>query len=215
MKSLIRTILGLTAALLPLSAWAQEDGLRFRTLYLKGMVTAYHDENDETARLYSNQLVDDGDKLTTSRDSETVLRLKGLGLVYLAPKTRVHIERLRNGEKGPLCRIRLITGRVLCQSDPGSSGLFEVTAGKVTCHEHGTLFEVIRRDEELKAISFEGSLVLDYHGKTSLAKANESIKLDNGKFRYRNHHLKREEQDQLQAWKELSAKIQGSIPQHP
>lgn len=215
MKSLSLMSLGLAAVLLPLCVFAQEDGLRFRTLYLRGMITAYHDENDETARLYSNQLVDDGDKLTTSRDSEVVLRLKGLGLLYLAPKTRIHIERLRGGDKGPLCRIRLITGRVLCQSESGSSGLFEVTAGKVVCHEHGTLFEIMRQEEELKAISFEGSLVLDYHGKTSLAKANESIKLDNGKFRYRNHHLKREEQDHLQAWKDLWAKIQASTPQHP
>jgi ferric-dicitrate binding protein FerR (iron transport regulator) len=194
------------------TSFAQEDSTRFRTLLAKGMVTAYRDENDETAKLYTNQIVDDGDKVTTAKDSETVLRLKGLATLYLAPRTRIQFEKLRPGDKGPQCWIRLITGRMLCRLDQPFPGTFEIHAGSVRSHEHGTLFEAVRKEEKLDLISYEGSLVVDYHGQTKMAKANEIIHMDNGKFRSRSHHLERQQKADLEAFQELWERIQGLTP---
>lgn len=186
--------------------------MRFRTVLAKGLVTAYHDENDETAKLYTSQLVDDGDKVTTGKDSEAVLRLKGLATLYLAPKSRIQFEKLRPGDKGPQCWIRLITGRMVCRLDQPFPGTFEIHAGSVRSHEHGTLFEAVRKEEKLDLVSYEGSLVVDYHGQTKLAKANEVIHMDNGKFRNRSHHLSRQQQDDLKNFQDLLDHLHGLTP---
>ena len=188
---------------------AQEEESRFRVLELKGMVTAYHDQNDETARLYQNQTLDDGDKATTGPQSEVVLRFKDRVYLYLAPRTKIHITRLRMGDKGLRCQINLITGRMLCQLDQTNPWSLEVSAGSVLCREHGTLFEVSRNGEVLNIVSYEGAAVAEFHGQTKIAKSNEVLKLERGKFRYRNHHLKTEEQEHLQSWRDLLSKIQG------
>ncbi|HVZ79915.1 MAG TPA: FecR domain-containing protein [bacterium] len=191
---------------------AQDDGVRFRTILSKGNVTAYRDENDETARLYTNQMVDDGDKLTTGKDSEAVLRMKGWATLYLAPRSRIQFEKLRNGDKGPQCWIRLITGRMVCQLDRPFPGAFEIHAGSVRSHEHGTLFEAIRKGESLELVSYEGSLVADYHGKSKLAKDREVIRMDKGKFRSRSYHLDRHKLADLKAFQDLLERIQDLTP---
>jgi ferric-dicitrate binding protein FerR (iron transport regulator) len=176
------------------------------------MVTAYHDENDETSRLYQSQTVDDGDKVITGPDSDAVLRLKGKAYLYLAPRTKIRISRLRVGDKGLQCEINLVTGRMLCQLDPGPAWSFGVSAGSVLCHAHGTLFEFSRKEDAFKIVTYEGAVVADFHGQTRMAKANEVIQLDHGKFRYRNHHLKMEEQGHLQAWQDLYSKLEEKAP---
>ncbi len=185
---------------------AQEEFL-FRAVRVKGDVTAYHNENDETARLYTSQTVDDGDKVTTAADSEAVLRLGAKSFLYLAPHTRIHITRLRQGDKGLECQVNLVTGRLLGQLDPSLAGDLEVTAGGVFCREHGILFEVSRRDEQLTVVSFQGAQVVNFHGKTKMAKDNEVLRLDHGKFRNKTHHLTDDQQDDLRSWQGLLAEI--------
>ena len=204
----------LTQGLVPEApmAWAQEEDLRFHAVEAKGMVTAYHDENDETSRLYQSQTLDDGDKVVTGPDSDAVLRLKGRVYLYLAPRTKVRITRLRMGDKGLQCEINLVTGRVFCQLDQTPTWSFGLSAGSVLCRAHGTLFEFSRKEEALKIVSYEGSVVANFHGQTKMAKANEVIQLDHGKFRYRNHHLKMDEQGDLQAWQDLLSKLEEKTP---
>src|SRR5580658_7947726 len=213
MKPFIRSTLWAGAALLALglvpgASRGQEEEHRFRAVEAKGMVTAYHDENDETSRLYQSQTLDDGDKVVTGPDSDVVLRLKGKAYLYLAPRTKIQMTRLRAGDRGPQCEINLVTGRIFCQLDQIPAWSFVVSAGSVLCRAHGTLFEFLRKEEALKIVSYEGAVVADFHGQTKMAKANEVIQLDHGKFRYRNHHLKMDEQDDLQAWQDLLSKVE-------
>jgi ferric-dicitrate binding protein FerR (iron transport regulator) len=217
MKPFIRSTLWAGAALLALglvpgASRGQEEEHRFRAVEAKGMVTAYHDENDETSRLYQSQTVDDGDKVTTGPDSDAVLRLEGKAYLYLAPRTKIRITRLRVGDKGLQCEINLVTGRMFCQLDPIPTWPFTVSAGSVLCRAHGTLFEFLRKEEAFKIVAYEGAVVADFHGQTKMAKANEVIQLDHGKFRYRNHHLKMDEQGDLQAWQDLLSKLEEKTP---
>lgn len=184
---------------------AQED-VAFRAVRVKGDVTAYHNENDETARLYTSQSVDDGDKVTTASDSEVVLRIKDKAYVYLAPRTKIIVRKLRQGDKGLECQVNLVTGRILCQLDQAPSA-FEVTAGNVLFREHGILFEISRMVDELTAVSFQGAMVANFHGKTKMAKDNEVLKLDHGKFRNKTHHLTSDQQNHLRAWEDLLAQM--------
>ncbi len=206
------TFLALELVLWPGITLAQDEDSRFRVVEAKGMVTAYHDENDETSRLYQSQTLDDGDKVVTGPDSDAVLRLKGKSYLYLAPRTKIRVTRLRSGDKGFQCEINLVTGRMLCQLDPTHTWSFSVSAGSVLCHAHGTLFEFSRKEEAFKIISYEGAVVADFHGQTKMAKANEVIQLDHGKFRYRNHHLRIDEQGDLQAWQDLLSKLEEKTP---
>lgn len=191
---------------------AEDEDLRFHTVEAKGMVTAYHDQNDETSRLYQSQTLDDGDKVVTGPDSDAVLRLKGKVYLYLAPRTKIRITRLRGGDKGFQCEINLVTGRMFCQLDQTPTWSFGVSAGSVLCHAHGTLFEFVRKEEALKIVSYEGAVVADFHGQTKMTKTNEVIQLDHGKFRYRNHHLRIDEQGDLQAWQVLLSKLEEKAP---
>jgi hypothetical protein len=162
------------------ASWPQEEDLRFHTLWVKGNVTAYHNENDETARLYTNQTIDDGDKVTTANDSEAVLRVNKQVYLYLAPRTRIHVTRLRQTDKGFECQVNLVTGRMLCRMDEPSEPPLEVSAGSVLLHEHGTLFEVVRNGDDLTVVSYEGAVVA---------------------------HLTPEEKQNLQSWQDLFAQI--------
>ena len=192
--------------LLPAFSLSQED-LAFRAVKIKGNVTAYHNENDETARLNTTQTVDDGDKITTASDSEAVLRLRQKTYLYLAPRTKIIIHKLRQGDKGLECQINLVTGRMLGQLEDVPSGAFEVTAGNLSFREHGILFEISRNVDELTAVSYKGAMVVNFHGKTKMAKDNEVLKLDHGKFRNKTHHLTGDQQGHLQAWQALLAEI--------
>ncbi len=154
----------------------------------------------------------DGDKVVTGPDSDAVLRLKGRAYVYLAPRTKIRVTRLRAGDKGLQCEINLVTGRIFCQLDQTPTWSFGVSAGSVLCRAHGTLFEFSRQEEALKIVSYEGSVVANFHGQTKMAKANEVIQLDHGKFRYRNHHLKLDEQGHLRAWQDLLSKLEEKTP---
>lgn len=187
-------------------SWSQEDIL-FHAVRVKGNIMAYHDENDETARLYTNQTVDDGDRVTAAADSEVVLRLDQKVYVYLAPHTRIHIIRLRQGDKGMECKINLVTGRMLCQLEQNLDPPFTVSAGGVYCHEHGSLFEVIRKQDDLTVVSFQGAVVADFHGTTKMAKTEEVLTLSHGKFRNKTHHLSAEEKAHLKAWEDLISEI--------
>ncbi|SRR5579871_2029154 len=191
---------------IPAISRSQED-LTFRAVKVKGNVTAYHNENDETARLYTNQTVDDGDKITTASDSEVVLRLKQKTYLYLAPRTKIIIHKLRQGDKGLECQVNLVTGRMLGQLEDLPQSAFEVTAGNLLFREHGTLFEISRNVDELTAVSYTGAMVVNFHGKTKMAKDNEVLKLDHGKFRNKTHHLTADQQGHLQAWQALLAEI--------
>lgn len=186
---------------------AQEEDFVLRAVRIKGNVLAYHNQNDETSRLYTSQSVDDGDKVTTAADSEAVLRVGKKTYVYLAPHTKIHITRLRQGNNGFECRINLVTGRMLSQAGQPGEGSIEVSAGSVLCHEHGTLFEVSRQKDELRIVSFEGVMVANFHGTTKMAKSNEVLNLKNGKFRVKTHHLNNADQGHLQAWQDLLAEI--------
>lgn len=192
--------------LVPVFSWPQED-MAFRAVKVKGNVTAYHNENDETARLYTNQTVDDGDKVTTASDSEVVLRLKQKTYLYLAPRTKIILRKLRQGDKGLECQINLVTGRMLGQLDDLPQDAFEVTAGSLLFREHGTLFEISRNADELTAVSYTGAMVVNFHGKTKMAKDNEVLKMDHGKFRNKTHHLTGDQQGHLRAWQDLLAEI--------
>ncbi len=55
---LLTFLLAPGSAFVPPRAWAQDEDPRFRAVEAKGMVTAYHDENDETSRLYQSQTID-------------------------------------------------------------------------------------------------------------------------------------------------------------
>lgn len=192
--------------MVPGFSWSQED-VAFRAVKVKGNATAYHNENDETARLYTNQTVDDGDKVTTASNGEVVLRIKDKAFLYLAPRTKIILRRLRQGDKGLECQVNLVTGRMLCQLEETPQGAFEVTAGSVLFREHGTLFEISRKVDDLTAVSFNGAMVANFHGKTKMAKDNEVLQLDHGKFRNKTHHLTKDQQGHLQAWQALWAEI--------
>lgn len=212
MKRFQATLLFLLIGLSGLGpASAQEDDLAFRALKVKGNVMAYHNENDETSRLYTSQSVGDGDKVILGRDCEAVLRMKGKAYLYLAPRTKVNFQRIRQGDKGWQCRVNLVTGRMVCQLDQPTGGSFEVSAGSVLFREHGTLFQVSRREEELTAVSFQGAIVVEFHGKAKIAKDNEVLKLDHGKFRNLTHHLTGDEQGDLEAWRGLYAELDGNL----
>ena len=200
---------------LPRTTQAQEEDLRYQVVKVQGKPMVYRDENDETTRLRKGQTVDDGDRITTDSQSEVVLRLKGRAYVEIPPNSKLHITRLRIGDNKRLqSRINLISGRVLTQIDPGPPVSFEVTAGKLLCRAHGTLFDVTRKKEEVKLTAFEGSVVATSQGVVEMAKARQIMKYDHGRFRYK-HYLKTEDEGRLEEWKGLLAEIREKPPQGP
>ncbi len=199
----------------PLAALAQDEDLHYQVVGVRGKPMVYRDQTDETTRLHRGQSVDDGDKITTDRQSEVVLRLKGRAYVQIAPNSKIHITRLRINENKRLqSRINLISGRVLTQIDPGPPVSFEVTTGKLLARAHGTLFDVTRKKEEVKVTAFEGSVVATSQGVVEMAKARQIMKYDHGRFRYK-HYLKTEDEGRLDDWKGLLAEIHEKHPQGP
>jgi ferric-dicitrate binding protein FerR (iron transport regulator) len=201
-------------AFLPFSrqGFAQEEDLHFNALDVRGNVTAYHDQIEETTRLHKNQVLEDGDWVTTGPESEVTLRLNGGAYVYLPSNSKVHISRLQAGDKGPICQLKLFKGRVLCQLDKAPLSPFEVQIGNILCRAHGTLFEVFQKKSEVHVVSFKGSVVASSHGVSKIAKGIQLLSFDHGKFRYKTHQLKNEEQGHLKEWKSQLAQIHKRIP---
>jgi ferric-dicitrate binding protein FerR (iron transport regulator) len=101
---------------------------------------------------------------------------------------------------------------VLTQIDPGPPVSFEVTVGKLLARAHGTLFDVIRKKEEVKVTAFEGSVVTTSQGVVEMAKARQIMKFDHGRFRYK-HYMKTEDEGRLEDWKGLLAETREKHPQ--
>ncbi len=201
-------------ALFPGTVLAQEDDLYFQALDVQGKVNAYHDQMDGTTRLHKKQVVDDGDWVTTGPKSQAVLRLKDRAYLYLAPNTKVVISHLGWGEKGPVCRLKLLQGRVLCEMDEVPTWPFEIAAGNIQCAAHGVLFEISLKKNDVKIISFDGAVVAVSKGRTQIAKTFQLLKYESGKFRYKNHHLKIEDENHAQQWKDDLEKILEKVPKN-
>jgi hypothetical protein len=187
--------------------WAQEDDNRFKTLWAGGSVMAYHDERDETAALRAPQSVDDGDNISTGAKSEVLLRLPGKAYVYLGPHTKIHISRLRSGDKGLQVRLNLLAGDLWCQLDHAPKNMvFETSMQSLICRCHGTLFEAIRQKDAVRISAFEGSVVTVSHAQVKMAKAGEVTQYIQNKFRYK-HRLKSSDENRLEQWKSHLADI--------
>jgi ferric-dicitrate binding protein FerR (iron transport regulator) len=191
---------------------AQEDDTRFQAVDVKGKVLIYRDQQDETGHLRTGQKCDDGDSIQTSSKSDAVLQLKNRGYVYLAPNTKVHISKLRRGDKGLQIRINLAKGRMLCQFEKALTPPFEMPAGKLLCRAHSNLFEFIRKKEMVQAVCFEGSIVASAGGKVVMVKSGQLVKFDNGRFRYRISSLRSDVEGHLQAWKDRLKELQPKKP---
>jgi hypothetical protein len=210
--ALFRWVALVLMALGPVPVFAQDDDLRFLVSDTKGTVTVYRDETDETTRLRPGQKVGDGEKIIVASKSEAVLRLKGRAYVYLAPNTRVNVTRLQMSEKGrPQVRLNILQGRMICQMDKGASSTFEVSASKVVCRAHGTLFEVIRKKDDLQMTAFEGSVVTNARGHVEMAKPRQVMSFRNDRFRYK-HYRKTAEESRLEAWNARLKEIREKKP---
>ena len=199
-------------SLFPVLVFAQDEDLYFQALDVQGRVTAYHDQTDSTTPLRKRQVVDDGDWVMTGPKSQAILRLKDRAYLYLAPNTKIAISRLAWGEKGPNCQLKLLQGRALCQMDSVPTWPFDITAGNVQCAAHGVLFEISLKKNDVKVISFDGAVVAITKGRTRIAKTFQLLKYENGKFRYKNYHLKAEDENHAQQWKDDLEKILEKSP---
>jgi ferric-dicitrate binding protein FerR (iron transport regulator) len=182
------------------SALAQEDETRFKAAALSGSVTVFHDERDETVRMKVGDHSDDGDNISTGAKSEAWLRLPGKGYIYLGPRTKVHISRLRAGDKGLQVRLNLLTGELWCQLDKTPKYLFEISAKNLIVRCHGTLVEAVRQKDAVRVTAFDGSIVTVAHAKVKLAKTGEVVQYIHDQFRYK-HRLKASDDDRLAQWK--------------
>jgi hypothetical protein len=199
--------------------WAQEDESRFKTLFVSGSVNAYHDERDETNKLKTAESVDDGDNVSTGAKSEVLLKLPGKAYIYLGPHTKIHISRLRSGDKGLQVRLNLLSGDIWCQLDQEPKNMvFEVSMQNLICRCHGTLFEAIRQKNALRINAFEGSVVTTSHGQVKMAKTGEVTQYVQDKFRYK-HRLKAVDEARLEKWKthleDILTKTHGKMPPKP
>jgi hypothetical protein len=196
----------------PPSSRAQEEDTRFLAMDVKGKVMIYRNQQDETGRFHTGQKCDDGDSIQTSSKSEVVLQMKNRGYVYLAPNTKVHISKLRRGDKGLQVRINLVKGRMLCQFEKAPTLPFEMPAGKLLCRAHSNLFEFIRKKEAVQVVCFDGSIVASAGGKVVMVKSGQLVKFDNGRFRYRIASLRSDVEGHLQAWKDRLKELQPKKP---
>jgi len=179
----------------------EEDDSRLAAWWISGPVTAYHDERDETGRLRLSESVDDGDNISTGAKGEALLRLPGKAYVYLAPHTKIHISRLRSGDKGLQVRLNLITGDLWCQLDQVPKNMtFEASMRSLICRCHGTLFEAIRQKNAVRINAFDGPVVTVSHGQVKIAKTGEVTQYIQDKFRYK-HRLKSSDSGRLEQWK--------------
>ncbi len=179
-----------------------EDQPRFKVLDVRGQVSAFRDETDETTRLRTGQFVDDGDQITTGPKSEAVLRLSKKAYVHLAQNTKIQFSRLRYIEsKKLLCRLHLSQGRLITMLDKAPSYPFEVTAGPVSCRLHGTLFEFIRQKEQVSIFSHEGAVVAGSHGHVEMAKKGQVVVYVKGAFKDK-YYFSVEDEADMEEWRE-------------
>jgi hypothetical protein len=189
------------------AAVTEEDDSRFHVLWTSGPVTAYHDERDETAPLRMGQSVDDGDNISTGTKSEAFLSLPGKATVYLGPHTKIHISRLRSGDKNLQVRLNLLTGDLWCQLEQVPQNMiFEASMQGLICRCHGTLFEALRQKDAVRITAFEGSVVTVAHAQVKMAKTGEVTQYIQDKFRYK-HRLKISDETRLEQWKAHLADI--------
>jgi len=211
----LHPVLFLVFSVLSTYGWAasptEEDDSRFKAVALSGAVTVYRDERDETARFRVGDTTDEGDNVSTGAQSEVLLRLSGKAYVHLGSHTKVHISRLRNGDKGPQVRLNLLTGHLWCQLDQAPRALFEVSAKSLIVRCHGTLFEVLRQKDAVRVMAYEGAVVTVSHGQTKIAKEGELVQYANDQFRYK-HHLQGSDEDRLTQWKARLLKLQALKP---
>jgi ferric-dicitrate binding protein FerR (iron transport regulator) len=156
--------------------------------------------------------VDDGDNIFTGAKGQTLLRLAGKAYIYLGPHTKIHITRLRLGDKGLQARLNLITGDLWCQLDQAPKNMtLEVSMKGLTCRCHGTLFEAIRQKNSVRINAFDGPVVTVSHGQVKMAKTGEVTQYIQDKFRYK-HRLKDSDNSRLADWKTRLAGILAHIP---
>lgn len=196
-------------------SWAapiEEDDSRLTVCWVSGPVTAYHDERDETVRLRIAEKVDDGDNVLTGAKGEALLRLPGKAYVFLGPRTKIHVSRLRSSDKNLQVRLNLLTGDLWCQLDQAPQAMvFEVSMQSLICRCHGTLFEAIRQKNAVRLNAFNGPVVTVSHGQVKIAKTGEVTQYTQDKFRYK-HRLKNADNDRLNQWKAHLAEILAKTP---
>ncbi len=182
---------------------AQDDEQpRMKVLDVKGFVSVFRDETDETSRLHTGQSVDDGDQVTTGHGSEAVFRLSGRAYIHLAQDTKFQISRLRYIEpRKLLCRLHLIEGRMITMLDKSPKFPFEVTAGPVSCRIHGKLFEFIRQKDQVRILSHEGAVVAGSHGKVEMGKKGQVMVYVNGRFKDK-YLFPVEDEADMEEWRE-------------
>jgi len=209
--------LGLILAIKPflcLAATPEGDENRFQVLWAGGPVTAYHDERDETAPLRIFDWVDDGDNISTGAKSQALLRLPNKAYIYLGSHTKIHISRLRSGDKGLQIRLNLLTGTLWCQLDEAPRGMtFEASMRSLVCRCHGTLFEAVRQKNAVRINAYNGPVVTVSHGQVKIAKTGEITQYIDGKFAYK-HRLQSSDDDRLDWWKAHLADILAKTPVH-
>jgi ferric-dicitrate binding protein FerR (iron transport regulator) len=137
-----------------------------------------------------------------------LLRLPGKGYVYLGAHTKVHISRLRIGDKGLQIRLNLLTGDLWCQLDQNPKYLFEVSAKGLIARCHGTLFETFRQKDAVRVTVYEGPVVTVAHAKVKIAKSGEVVQYIQDRFRYK-HRVKTSDEERLTQWKAHEAVLQG------
>jgi hypothetical protein len=187
---------------------AQEDEVHFKAVDMKGEVTIYRDETNETSRFHLNQFTEEGDRITTGPHSDAVLKFKGNAYIYLSPNTKVRITRFHSNDGHLQCQINLMSGRLTAQLDQAPGFSLEVSTKNLLCRAHGTLFEVFRKMETVYLTSFEGAVVVtDPHGKAQMAKSGQVVKYEDGRFRFR-HYLRAEQETRLKDWKD---RLQGML----
>lgn len=194
--SLVLTVL----AIGPSTLHSQEEDLRFQAVQVEGYVTALRDESEETKRFHLKEKVDDGDTITTGPKSSIVLRFAERLYVQLGPNTKLRISRLRSGDGGPICRLNLINGTMLCQVDKTPTWTLEASMGLLVARCHGTLFDVVRKGDDVKITSYEGSVVATAQGRSRIAKKGEVLNFRKVRYRYTNQ-LKSADRARLEEWK--------------
>jgi len=201
---LLGLVLTLSLFSRPFECWAgatEEDDSRLTVCWVSGPVTAYHDERDETARLRIAEHVDDGDNILTGSKGEALFRLPGKAYVFLGPHTKIHISRLRTGDKYLQVRLNLLNGDLWCQLDQSPQNMiFEVSMQSLIFRCHGTLFETIRQKDAVRLNAFNGPVVTVSHGEVKIAKTGEVTQYIQDKFSYK-HRLKDSDHDRLDHWK--------------
>ena len=193
-------------------AHADDSDPRLRVLDCVGQVSAFRDETDESTRLYIDQHVDDGDRVTTGTRSEAVLRLKNRAYLHLAENSRLSISRLRFDEgRGLTFRMTLLAGKLVAQMDQTPPYPFEIYAGDVLCRAHGSLVQVVKQGDEVRIYAHEGSFVTSSKGHTVMAKKGQVAIYEKGVFKEK-YYFPTEEEKDMEEWRDHLHDIRTGKP---